>query len=349
VAEPARKHRGFGRFSHAPWWVHVLATLGVLLVLNLAAIAVAGMFFVDFVHQHGPLGGDVPSQSDVPEAEARALEQQFAPILHLDSRELFVPIRREAYVRQTQLKEEEGRFTKILEAVPLLDRLPTVEGACLIVRGCHYYLDVRGVEPDPPKSTQKAYGELETHLLRSGERPTVYAHVTRYDDSGQYAVQYWFLYLFNYRLNEHESDWEQITIRLDEDKRPIDALYSAHAGGNVRPWSQLRHEGDHPVVYPALGSHANYFAPGRYRVQIVCKRFIGSLSSCLRGRRIFVDLADGNGTSLRPGGYDLTEMTGPVFIGSYGSGNYVILTRKSDILADPRARTAWADPLGPLR
>jgi hypothetical protein len=343
------KRKGFARFAHAPWWVHVFATLAALLFLNIVAIVIAGVFFVDFVHQHGPRASEIPRQSAVPDDEARALEEQFAPILHLDSRELFVPIRREAYVAETQLKEEEGRFTKVLEAVPLLDKLPAVEGTCLVTRGCHYFLDIRGVEPDPPKPSQRAYGELETHLLRSGEKPTIYAHVTRYDDSGQYAVQYWFLYLFNYRLNEHESDWEQITLRLDEDKKPIDALYSAHAGGNVRRWTRLRHSGDHPVVYPALGSHANYFAPGNYRVQIVCKRVLGSLSSCLRGRKIVVDLANGRGKTLAPAKYDLAEMTGPVFVGSYGSGNYVILTRKPDILADPRARTAWADPLGPLR
>jgi len=348
VPDPVHR-KGFARFAHAPWWVHVLATLAVLLILNVVGIAIAGAFFVDFVHQHGPVAGDVPRQSALAPDEAHALEERFAPILHLDSRELFVPIRREAYVADTQLKEEEGRFVKVDETDPTLEKLPAVEGTCLISRGCHYFLDIRGVEPDPPKPSQKAYGALERHLLRKGEQPTIYAHVTHYDDSGDYAVQYWFLYLFNYRLNEHESDWEQITVHLDEDKNPVEALYSAHAGGNARAWSKLRHDGDHPVVYPALGSHANYFAPGNYRVEITCKRVIGSVTSCLRGRKIVVDLANGRGTTLAPGKYDLTEMTGPIFVGSYGSGNYVILTRKPDILADPRARSAWADPLGPLR
>ncbi len=112
---------------------------------------------------------------------------------------------------------------------------------------------------------------------------------------------------------------------------------------------EVRQRLDLPIVYPAGGSHANYFRPGRHRVQIVCKRVIGSISSCLRGRKIVVDLADGNGKTLGPGDYDLAQLTGPIFVGSYGSGNYVIITRKPDVLADPRARSAWADPLRALR
>jgi hypothetical protein len=329
--------------------VHVLATLGMLLLLNVVALVVAAVFFVDFVDQHGPVTADVPRQSAPDDGEARALAERFAPILKLDSRELFVPIRQAAYVGDTQLKEEEGRFVKTLEASPAVERLPDREGTCLRSRGCLYFLDLRGVEPAPPKHSERAYSELENHLIRTGERPTIYAHVTHYDDTGQYAVQYWFLYLFNYRLNEHESDWEQITLRLDEDKNPIDAFYSEHNGGTVRPWAAVEKEGLHPVDYPALGSHANYFGPGRHRVQIVCKRLIAGIKSCFRGRKIIVDLADGAGKTLRPSDYAIADFAGPVFIGSYGSGNYVVLTRKPDVLADPRSRGAWADPLAPLR
>ena len=62
-----------------------------------------------------------------------------------------------------------------------------------------------------------------------------------------------------------------------------------------------------------------------------------------------VDVANGRGKQLVPANYVLSQLTGPVYVGSYGSGNYVVLTRKPDILADPRARGAWADPLAPLR
>jgi Vacuolar protein sorting-associated protein 62 len=350
MASRPSPRRGFwSRFVHAPWWVHLLIALGVLLIANVVAIALAAVFFVDFVHEHRPLGPDVPRQSAVAPDDARELAQTFAPVLRLHPRELFVPISNSAYVEQTQLKEEEGKFTKLLDAAPTLLRLPAAAGVCLLRSGCQYFLDVRGAEPNPPRHSERLYGEIENHLLRSGADPTVYYHVTHYDDEDQYAVQYWFLYLFNYRLNEHESDWEQITLRLDGDKHPIDAFYSAHSGGHPRPWSQVEKARGHPVDYPALGSHANYFEPGRHRVQIVCKRVIGRIGACLRGRKFVVDLAAPGGKTLTPDTYTLSELGGPLFIGSYGSGNYVVLTRKPDVLADPRARSAWADPLRPLR
>jgi hypothetical protein len=329
--------------------VHVLATVVVLVVLLAIGAAVLGALYLDYSRERGPLSSEIPSQSAVETEERQELARRFAPVLRYHSRELFVPIRRAAYVSRAQLKEQEGRFVRLLNASPLEDKLPDREGSCLRSRGCLIFLDVRGVEPDPPKHSQALYDAIENQLLRSGERPTVYVNVTRYDDTGDYAVQYWFLYLFNFRLNEHESDWEQVTVRLDSDKEPTGVFYSAHEGGGGGGWGAIEKEGEHPVVYVALGAHANYFRPGRHRVPIGCKRVIGSIRRCIRGRKLLVDVADGLGPTLRPGGYDLAELTGEPFIGSYGTGNYVVLTRRPDVLSDPRTRTAWLDPLGPLR
>jgi len=329
--------------------VHVLATLGAIVVLNAIGLGIAAGFFVNFVNQNDSTSSEIPKQSAVDPTAARALAERFAPVLKLDSKELFEPISQDAYVGDTQLKVESGRATSIVNAAPTVDGLPAQAGVCVKNRGCQYFLDVRGVEPDPPKHSERAYDTLERHLQRNGVRPTVYAHVTHYDDTGEYAIQYWFLYLFNYRLNEHESDWEQITLRLDEDKNPVDVFFSEHNGGVVRPWSAIEKQGEHPVDYPARGSHANYFRPGRFRVEIVCRRLIGSIKSCVRGLHIIRDVTDGAGKTLRPQDYTLADFAGPVFVGSYGSGNYVVLTRKPDLLADPRTRPIYADPLSPLR
>jgi Vacuolar protein sorting-associated protein 62 len=340
---------GFRRFTRAAWWVHVLATLAAVALLALVALAVAAVLYVDFVREHGPLASEIPPQAAVDEDEWVELAQRFTPVLKFHSQELFVPIPRAAYVSRTQLKEQEGRFARVLNSAPSEEKLPTKEGACLRRRGCLYFLDVRGVEPDPPKHSQSAYDPLENELLRTGAKPTVYAHVTRYEDSGDYGIQYWFLYFFNFRLNEHESDWEQITIRLNADKEPVGAYYSAHEGGSARDWKELDKEVDHPVVYVALGSHANYYRPGRHPVSVGCRRVIGSFTRCFHGRRLLVDVADGRGRTLGEGDYALSALAGPVYVGSYGSGNYVVLTRKPDVLADPRTRTAWKDPLRPFR
>jgi hypothetical protein len=329
--------------------VHVLLTLAAVLLVLLIGAGVAALLYVDFVREHGPLESETPTSAAVSATEAAELTRRFAPVLRYHSQELFIPISRAAYVSRTQLKEQEARFVRVLNGAPDAEKLPAVEGSCLRAAGCLMFLDVRGLEPDPPANSQRAYDRVENKLLRDGNKPTVYARVTRYDDSGDYAVQYWFLYFFNYRLNEHESDWEQVTVRLDEDKNPVDVYYSAHEGGNTREWSAIERDGEHPIVYPALGSHANYFRTGRHPVSVGCKRVIGSIQRCLRGRRLLVDLADGGGRTLTPDDYALSELSGPVFIGSYGSGNYVVLTRRPASLSDPRTRGLWRDPLQHLR
>jgi hypothetical protein len=341
------------RYAHAPWWVHTLATLGAVLAIVLAAAAVSAFFFVDFVSERTALASGTPPQTEITGTEAKELATRFAPELRYQAGELFKPIPRAAYLSRTQLKVEAARKVHLLrdavQEADLPDSFDRAGAAALCLAACFLFLDVRGVEPHPPTGSQRSYAAIGDKLMRSGTRPTVYYHVTKYDDTGEYAIQYWFLYLFNYRLNEHESDWEQITLRLNEDKQPIDALYSAHEGSNVRDWSAMQTDGDHPVVYSALGSHANYFRPGHPRVEVFCQKIVGRIKQCIRGRKVIVDLADGNGDVLKPGGYDLAQLAGPVFIGSYGSGNYVALMRKADVLRDPRLRPVWRDPLASIR
>jgi len=74
-------------------------------------------------------------------------------------------------------------------------------------------------------------------------------------------LQYWFFYLFNDWENDHEGDWEMITIELDENNEPERIGYSRHHSGEVREWSDPEIEikdGTHPVIYVGLGSHASY-------------------------------------------------------------------------------------------
>ena len=341
--------RTFRRFKGAAWWVHILATFATVVIAVLAGLAVLGLLYVDYVREHEPLAADDPVQSEPPAEERAELARRFAPILRYDTRELFVPISVSAYLTRAELKEQEGKFVRVVRRSLGEDDLPAEEGSCLRSRGCLFLLDIRGIEPRPPKNSEASYDRIENQIFREGARPTVYTHVTRYKDTGDYAVQYWFLYFFNFRLNEHESDWEQITVRLDAEKNPVDAFYSSHEGGDRRDWEAIERDGDHPVVYPALGSHANYFAPGRHRVRIGCRRVIAGIQRCLRGRNVLVDVADGAGRTLFPDDYELAELAGPVFIGSYGTGNYVVLTRQPSVLSDPRTRALWADPLRPLR
>ncbi len=91
---------------------------------------------------------------------------------------------------------------------------------------------------------------------------TTYIHVYPRSDGGT-NLQYWFFYPFNDgpAFFDHESDWEHITIHLDNNQRPVSvemARHENHAPGVARPWRMMRRQGDHPVVLAALGTHASY-------------------------------------------------------------------------------------------
>jgi hypothetical protein len=275
-----------------------------------------------------------------------ALEKRFAPVVALDSKELFLPIRIESYLSATSLDERRGKILKVLQPEPKLASLPTTDVDCFIASRCMYQLDVRGAEP--PGSRPAIYGAIEEKLVEAGARGTVYANVLQYTNTGDYSVQYWFLYLFNDGANKHESDWEQITIMLDKDQNPKEALYSSHSTGFTRTWDEMEHQGDHPVTYVARGSHANYFHAGSHAVTVICKKFFKRFHFCVEKRDIR-DKGDGKGTNLIPDlTYEVREFAPPLYIGSYGTGNYVAGHRANDLLSDPRLRSAYRNPLARL-
>lgn len=101
--------------------------------------------------------------------------------------------------------------------------------------------------------------------------------------NGWTVLQYWFFYPFNnWRsgfsgANDHEADWEMISIYLSEGERgevkPEWVAYAAHdyAGDDLRRrWDdpELEKVGEHPVSYVAAGSHANYFCTGEYLTEL---------------------------------------------------------------------------------
>jgi hypothetical protein len=86
-------------------------------------------------------------------------------------------------------------------------------------------------------------------------------------------LQYHFFYAFiDWRLaangmNHHEGDWEMVAVYLKNDE-PYAVLFSQHGAGNIEKWKNIRlavnkqgNQTTHPVVYVALGSHANYSKP----------------------------------------------------------------------------------------
>jgi hypothetical protein len=112
-------------------------------------------------------------------------------------------------------------------------------------------------------------------------RFTYYGRVVR--DGGYVCLQYWFFYAMNdWRstfsgINDHEADWEMITIYLaergDGPPRPAWVAFSSHdyRGDDLRRrWDdpELHRAGDASVVFAGAGSHSGAFIPGDYVVSV---------------------------------------------------------------------------------
>jgi hypothetical protein len=128
-----------------------------------------------------------------------------------------------------------------------------------------YHLDFPGHAVAPGC----AYDEW-SHRVNQGAAPRTYARVvTDPAFPTQIALQYWFFYVFNDFNDKHEGDWEMIQLNFDASTagqalkvKPALVGFSQHEGAESASWGdsklQIVH-GTHPVVYPALGSHANYY------------------------------------------------------------------------------------------
>lgn len=166
----------------------------------------------------------------------------------------------------------------------------------------------------PGGSAAAAVLVQDEHL--DAAHPRYHGRVLR--DGDWVVLQYWFFYGFNnWRsgfsgVNEHEGDWEQVTVFLDATtpeptvadpttdptdpteppyqasyQPPTGALptprwvvYSSHdeVGDDLRRrWDDpdLTLVGRHPVVHVGAGSHSGAFLPGEYLVTVVPPRWGG--------------------------------------------------------------------------
>ena len=133
-----------------------------------------------------------------------------------------------------------------------------------------YHLDFPGDALDPGCGYERW-----ARRISEGHRPTVYAHVaTDPAHPGRLALQYWLFYAYNDWNNLHEGDWEMIQLDFDAvdagealAKRPASVGYSQHEGAERAAWGDDKLQlvdSTHPVVYPAAGSHANFFDEGLF-------------------------------------------------------------------------------------
>ncbi len=263
-----------------------------------------------------------------PAAGAVNLATKYAPVLHLASAERYRPLRLEDYLTKTDLRAGSPPHGTLTQGQPTLFSLPVTTAST--------YLDIRGANPN---SHPSSYPVIEQQIEGARPRPTVYFHLAYEPSKGRVAIEYWLMYLYNDFYDQHEADWEGVTVVL-ENGSPLGAIYSQHQGGKWIAWSALSKTGAHPIVYVARGSHANYPKAGQYSVR-VCWTLYGR--HCASSPK--ADDADGRGTTLSSSAYDLQSFAGTGYTGSWGSGNYVLgvgLTK--DRITDPRRRSDYTDP-----
>jgi hypothetical protein len=169
---------------------------------------------------------------------------------------------------------------------------------------------------------------------------TYYGRVVRH--GGWVVLQYWFFYCYNsWRsgfngVNDHESDWELVSVYLYEENGQLIPEWVAYASHDFhgddlrRRWDdaeELKFVDGHPVVYVGVGSHAAYFRRGEYMAEVNLdlpgwvRRALNSWNKFWTEtlgqqpvdpfRIPFVDYARGDGLTIGPGG---TETWTPVMI-----------------------------------
>jgi hypothetical protein len=118
-------------------------------------------------------------------------------------------------------------------------------------------------------------------------RYVYYGRVIR--ENGWICLHYLFFHFMNdYRstfngVNDHEADWEQVFIYLEDapdGQRPIWIAAAAHdySGDELRRrWDDptLDKQGDHPVINAGAGSHASYFEQGEYLTEVPIPTLVG--------------------------------------------------------------------------
>ncbi|MDH4177936.1 MAG: hypothetical protein OEW31_11615 [Thermoleophilia bacterium] len=190
------------------------------------------------------------------------LLSRYAPILTLHPQERLSPVAVDGYLADSDLTVKAAGGTWVPTVIPL-ETAP--EAARLDQRLCR--------ASDGPDAAS-CYAAAQA--VR-GTTPTTYGAVFR--SNARIALQYWLFYTFNpYEQlapqgrfwQAHEGDWEAVTVLLDRAERPLLVGLSRHCAGVRRSWTRTPRRSTHPLVYVALGSHANYFGPATRPLDRVC-------------------------------------------------------------------------------
>lgn len=198
---------------------------------------------------------------------------RYQPVLVFHPNELFRPIKVQSFIDDAVLERFVGTspaqlpydaYWTVVDSDPEPGALPQP------LPGVLYRLNQLGCSAGAALAGRDCYAAAASH---GSGGPAVYGRVVRTDS--RVVLQYWLFYYDNpqilpltpvgYFWQSHEGDWELVNVILDTGEQPVEAAYSQHCAGQRLAWQDVERQppaSTHPVAYVALGSHANYFAPG---------------------------------------------------------------------------------------
>ena len=135
-------------------------------------------------------------------------------------------------------------------------------------------------------------GVLYARVVHRGDEPAPFRGPYQPFEDLQTLIQYWIFYGYDKwqtetvvgrMTQEHEADWEHVSVGLDSKNTPLFVALSAHCGGQTVDWKdvhaapgrpdstgkkvevfdsrkRVNEDVSHPIVAVARGSHANYAA-----------------------------------------------------------------------------------------
>jgi hypothetical protein len=178
--------------------------------------------------------------------QAEDLLRRYVPIVVLHPSERFSPVPVEGFLADSDLQRRTASgWETTAESLP--------------AGGADLRLDQRLCSArEGPAATPCYLAAEQAH----GAGPVVYGAARRSGD--RIDLQYWLWYPYNpYSAapglwQVHEGDWEAVSVIVDLTGKPLHVGYSQHSRGVRREWARAPKQGSRPLVYVALGSHANY-------------------------------------------------------------------------------------------
>jgi hypothetical protein len=212
------------------------------------------------------LGGTALAGAATPDSQ---LLRTYQPVTHFDPLELFGPAGVQSFVSDAVLEQLIGGQWVVVDPAPEPGELPGPGTGT-------FRLNQMPCSPSAPLGGLSCYQAGWDSGSGGSEVHGRVAHLP-----GATVLQYWYFYyddVYSYFYppsdaiwQAHEGDWEVVNVVLSADEQPVEVAYSQHCLGQRRAWSTTpRWRGTHPVVYVALGSHANYLAPGTHQLNTAC-------------------------------------------------------------------------------